>query len=32
VKGMDVVHMIENARVSKEKPVDDIKIINVSVD
>jgi hypothetical protein len=24
--------MIENARVFKEKPVDDIKIINVSVD
>jgi peptidylprolyl isomerase domain and WD repeat-containing protein 1 len=32
VKGMDVVHMVENARVFKEKPVDDIKIINVSVD
>ncbi|KAL1584823.1 hypothetical protein WHR41_06665 [Cladosporium halotolerans] len=32
VKGMDVVHMIENARVYKEKPVDDIKIINISVD
>jgi peptidylprolyl isomerase domain and WD repeat-containing protein 1 len=29
---MDVVHMIENARVFKEKPVDDIKIINVSID
>jgi peptidylprolyl isomerase domain and WD repeat-containing protein 1 len=32
VKGMDVVHMIENARVWKEKPVDDIKIINISID
>jgi peptidylprolyl isomerase domain and WD repeat-containing protein 1 len=32
VKGMDVVHLIENARVFKEKPVDDIKIISVSVD
>ncbi|USW57819.1 Putative cyclophilin-type peptidyl-prolyl cis-trans isomerase domain-containing protein [Septoria linicola] len=32
VKGMDVVHMIENAKVWKEKPVDDIKIVNISVD
>jgi peptidylprolyl isomerase domain and WD repeat-containing protein 1 len=32
VKGMDVVHLIENARVFKEKPVDDIKIISISVD
>ena len=31
VKGMDVVHKIENAKVWKEKPVDDIKIINISV-
>ncbi|KAF2212796.1 hypothetical protein CERZMDRAFT_111825 [Cercospora zeae-maydis SCOH1-5] len=32
VKGMDVVHMIENAKVWKEKPVDDIKIVNITVD
>lgn len=31
VKGMDVVHMIENAKVWKEKPVEDIKIVNISV-
>lgn len=31
VKGMDVVHMIENTRVFKEKPVDDIKIVNIDV-
>ncbi|KXS98513.1 hypothetical protein AC578_5521 [Pseudocercospora eumusae] len=30
-KGMDVVHMIENAKVYKEKPVDDIKIVNISI-
>ncbi|KAK5943345.1 Peptidyl-prolyl cis-trans isomerase cyp15 [Knufia obscura] len=30
-KGKDVVHLIENARVVKEKPEDDIKIINISV-
>lgn len=32
VKDMDVVRMIENARVLKEKPVDDIKYINISVE
>ncbi|KAK4499816.1 hypothetical protein PRZ48_008002 [Zasmidium cellare] len=31
VKGMDVVHLIENAKVWKEKPVDDIKMINISI-
>lgn len=31
VKGMDVVHLIENVKVWKEKPVDDIKMINISV-
>lgn len=31
VRGMDVVHLIENARVWKEKPVEDIKIVNVSL-
>lgn len=30
-KGMDVVHMIENTKVFKEKPVDDIKIVNISI-
>lgn len=31
VKGMDVVHRIENAKVWKEKPVEDIKIVSISV-
>jgi peptidylprolyl isomerase domain and WD repeat-containing protein 1 len=31
VKGMDVVHMIENAKVWKEKPVEDIRIVNISI-
>lgn len=31
VQGLDVVHRIENAKVFKEKPVDDIKIINISI-
>jgi peptidylprolyl isomerase domain and WD repeat-containing protein 1 len=31
VKGMDVVHRIENAKVWKEKPMEDIKIISISV-
>ncbi|KIW03354.1 uncharacterized protein PV09_05562 [Verruconis gallopava] len=31
VQGLDVVHKIENARVYKEKPEEDIKIINISV-
>lgn len=30
-KGMDVVHQIENTKVWKEKPVDDISIISISV-
>ncbi|KAK5076083.1 Peptidyl-prolyl cis-trans isomerase cyp15 [Lithohypha guttulata] len=30
-KGKDVVHLIENVRTVKEKPEDDIKIINISV-
>ena len=30
-KGKDVVHLIENARVVKEKPEEDIKIINISI-
>lgn len=29
---MDVVHKIENARVYKEKPEDDIKIISVTIE
>jgi peptidylprolyl isomerase domain and WD repeat-containing protein 1 len=28
---MDVVHKIENAKVYKEKPEEDIKIISISV-
>ena len=31
VQGLDVVHRIENARVYKEKPEEDIKIVNVEV-
>ncbi|KAH8731489.1 peptidyl-prolyl cis-trans isomerase-like protein [Phaeosphaeriaceae sp. PMI808] len=31
VAGMDVVHKIENAKVYKEKPEDDIKIISISI-
>lgn len=30
-QGMDVVHQIENTKVYKEKPEDDIKIINISI-
>lgn len=31
VKGMDVVHMIEKAKVNKEdKPYEDIKIVNMT--
>lgn len=30
-KGMDVVHLIENVKVWKEKPVEDVKIVNISV-
>ncbi|KAK0352089.1 Peptidyl-prolyl cis-trans isomerase cyp15 [Friedmanniomyces endolithicus] len=32
VRGMEVVHAIENVRVWKEKPVEDVKIVDVSVD
>lgn len=28
---MDVVHKIENVKVYKEKPVDDIKIVNIDI-
>ncbi|KAA8623220.1 PpiB Peptidyl-prolyl cis-trans isomerase rotamase - cyclophilin family [Pyrenophora tritici-repentis] len=31
IAGMDVVHKIENAKVYKEKPEEDIKIISISV-
>jgi peptidylprolyl isomerase domain and WD repeat-containing protein 1 len=31
VQGMDVVHKIENARLYKEKPEEDIKIVSISV-
>ncbi|KAL8897205.1 MAG: hypothetical protein Q9207_007326 [Kuettlingeria erythrocarpa] len=30
-KGMDVVHKIENVKVYKEKPLDDIKIVNIDI-
>jgi len=30
-QGMDVIHQIENARVYKEKPEEDIKIVNISI-
>lgn len=28
---MDVIHRIENVRVFKERPEDDIKIVNIEV-
>ncbi|KAF2863547.1 peptidyl-prolyl cis-trans isomerase cypE [Piedraia hortae CBS 480.64] len=31
-KGMEVVHVIENVKVRKEKPEEDIKIVSISVD
>lgn len=31
IQGLDVVHRIENTRVYKEKPEEDIKIINISI-
>ena len=31
IQGLDVVHKIENTRVYKEKPEEDIKIINISI-
>ena len=31
VRGMDVVHLIENVKVYKEKPVGDVKIVNISI-
>ena len=30
-QGLDVVHQIENAKVRKEKPEEDIKIVNISI-
>jgi peptidylprolyl isomerase domain and WD repeat-containing protein 1 len=30
-QGLDVIHQIENAKVRKEKPEEDIKIINISI-
>jgi len=32
IKGMDVVHRIENVKVWKEKPVDDVKIVNINIE
>ena len=31
VQGLDVVHRIENARVYKEKPEEDIKIVSIDI-
>lgn len=31
IKGLDVVHKIENVKTYKEKPVDDVKIVSISV-
>ncbi|TKA68293.1 hypothetical protein B0A49_05589 [Cryomyces minteri] len=31
IQGLDVVHKIENTRVYKEKPEEDIKIVNISI-
>ncbi|RKF73590.1 Peptidyl-prolyl cis-trans isomerase cyp15 [Golovinomyces cichoracearum] len=31
VQGLDVIHKIENARVYKEKPEEDIKILNIEI-
>ena len=31
VRGMDVVHLIENTKVYKEKPVEDVKIVSISI-
>ncbi|KAJ4509642.1 Peptidyl-prolyl cis-trans isomerase cyp15 [Exophiala dermatitidis] len=30
-QGLDVIHQIENTKVHKEKPVQDIKIVNISI-
>lgn len=31
IQGLDVVHKIENARTYKEKPEEDIKILNIDI-
>jgi peptidylprolyl isomerase domain and WD repeat-containing protein 1 len=31
VQGLDVIHKIENARTYKEKPEEDIKILNIDI-
>ncbi|KJX96441.1 peptidyl-prolyl cis-trans isomerase like protein [Zymoseptoria brevis] len=31
VRGMDVVHLIENVRVVKERPVEDVRVVSVSI-
>jgi peptidylprolyl isomerase domain and WD repeat-containing protein 1 len=31
VQGLDVIHRIENAKTHKEKPLEDIKILNIDV-
>jgi peptidylprolyl isomerase domain and WD repeat-containing protein 1 len=31
VQGLDVIHRIENVKTYKEKPVEDIKILNIDI-
>jgi peptidylprolyl isomerase domain and WD repeat-containing protein 1 len=31
VRGMEVVHLIENVKVWKEKPMDDVRVVNISL-
>ena len=31
VQGLDVIHQIENTRVYKEKPEEDIQIVNIEI-
>jgi peptidylprolyl isomerase domain and WD repeat-containing protein 1 len=31
VQGLDVIHKIENVKVYKEKPEEDVKIVSISV-
>lgn len=31
IQGLDVIHKIENARAYKEKPEEDIKILNIEI-
>ncbi len=31
MQGLDVIHAIENVKTYKEKPVEDIKILNIEI-